>query len=301
MAGMGTLVQRGTLVLAESFDPGLMLQAVERYSADVLIGVPAMLKALLAQPDLDSLDFSSLQLVMSGGDTVPPEQVDACERAFGVGFSTVYGQTELSPIVTQTSPHDSAEDNRTTAGRPLWHVDVALLDTAGRVVPLGTDGEICARGYQRMVEYLGMPKETADTIDAEGWLHTGDLGRMDSRGYVTVTGRLKDMIIRGGENIYPREIEDALREHPTVGNAVVLGLQDADWGESVAAVVQLKSDADAPTVTQLREFLRTRLAPHKTPRSWYVSGTLPANAMGKLQKFRLRDQIQADELTPLQG
>lgn len=302
MAGMGTLVQRGTLVLAETFDPGLMLRAVEQYRAEVLVGVPAMLKALLAHPGLDSLDFTSLQVVMSGGDTVPPDLVEACERTFGVGFSTVYGQTELSPIVTQTSPDDSAEDNRHTAGRPLWNVDVAILDPSdGHVVPVGSDGEICARGYQRMAEYLDMPEETAATIDADGWLHTGDLGAMDSRGYVTVTGRLKDMIIRGGENIYPREIEDALRQHPAIANAVVLGLQDPDWGETVAAVVQVEPDAGPPTALQLREFLRARLAPHKTPRSWFISSTLPTNAMGKLQKFRLREQIQAGELRTLDG
>ena len=299
MAGMGTLTQRGTLVLAESFDPGLMLQAVGQYRADVLIGVPAMLNALLAHPDLDAYDVNSLQLVMSGGDSVPPAQVEACERTFGVGFSTVYGQTELSPIVTQTSPDDTIEDNRSTAGRPLWNVDVAILDAAGQAVPVCSEGEICARGYQRMIEYLDMPEATSATIDSDGWLHTGDLGQMDARGYVTVTGRLKDMIICGGENIYPREIEDVLHQHPAVANAVVLGLQDPDWGESVAAVIQLQSDTETPTVPQLREFVRARLAPHKTPRSWYVSGTLPINAMGKLQKFRLRDQIQANELQSL--
>jgi acyl-CoA synthetase (AMP-forming)/AMP-acid ligase II len=302
MAGMGTLVQRGTLVLAETFDPGLMLQAVEQFRAEVLVGVPAMLKALLAHAELDSFEFTSLQVVMSGGDTVPPELVEACERTFGVGFSTVYGQTELSPIVTQTSPEDTTEDNRHTAGRPLWNVEVTILDpSSGQVVPVGSEGEICARGYQRMIEYLDMPEETAATIDADGWLHTGDLGAMDGRGYVTVTGRLKDMIIRGGENIYPREIEDALREHPAIADAVVLGLQDPDWGETVAAIVQLQPDTVPPAITELRRYLRARLAPHKTPRSWYISGSLPTNAMGKLQKFRLREQIQADELQTLDG
>ncbi len=301
MAGMSTLVQRGTLVLAETFDPGLTLQAVEQYRAELFIGVPTMLKALLADPGLNSYDLTSLQVIMSGGDTVPPELIEACERTFGVGFSTVYGQTELSPILTQTSSDDTNEDNRHTAGRPLWNVDVAILDATGNVVPVGSEGEICARGYQKMMEYLDNPQETAATIDADGWLHTGDLGAMDSRGYLTVTGRLKDMIIRGGENIYPREIEGVLQQHPAVATAVVLGLQDPDWGETVAAVVQLQPDTDSPTGAQLQEFLRARLAPHKTPRSWYTSDTLPTNATGKLQKFRLREQIQADELPALDG
>jgi acyl-CoA synthetase (AMP-forming)/AMP-acid ligase II len=145
---------------------------------------------------------SSLRVVVSGGDTVPPDLVEACERVLAPGFSTVYGQTELSPIVTQTSPGDTEQDNRGTAGRPLWNVEVAVLDPGdGAIVPIGGEGEICARGYQQMIGYLDMPEETAATVDANGWLHTGDLGSMDDRGYLSVTGRLKDMIIRGGENI----------------------------------------------------------------------------------------------------
>ena len=168
-----------------------------------------------------------------------------------------------------------------------------------RVVPIGDEGEICARGYQRMIEYLDMPEETATTIDAEGWLHTGDLGVMDSRGYVTVTGRLKDMIIRGGENIYPREIEEVLREHPAIADAAVLGERDPHWGEAVAAVLQLEPESAPPGLAELRDFLRAQLAPHKTPASWYVTAGLPTNAMGKLQKFRLREQIQAGQLQAL--
>ena len=299
MAVMGTIARRGTLVLAEMFDPALMLEAVQEYRAEVLIGVPAMLQALLAQQGARPVDVSSVQVVMSGGDTVPPSLIDGCERTFDAGFSTVYGQTELSPIVTQTSPDDAVQDNRHTAGRPLWNVDVAILDVGGQPVPVGTDGEICARGYQRMIAYLDMSTETAATIDSAGWLHTGDLGRMDSRGYVTVTGRLKDMVIRGGENIYPREIEDVLRQHTALANAVVVGMPDAEWGETVAAVVQIAEGAPAPTATELHAFVRSHLAPHKTPKSWYVCQSLPTNAMGKLQKFRLRDQIDADELRTL--
>jgi acyl-CoA synthetase (AMP-forming)/AMP-acid ligase II len=302
MAGLGTTVQRGTLVLAQVFDPGLVLDAVERYRAQVFIGVPAMLKALLGRPDVGSYDYTSLQVIVSGGDAVPPDLVDVCEHTFGAGFTTVYGQTEPSPIVTQTSPDDTTDDNRHTAGRPLWNVDVAILDlVTGSVQPLGVEGEICARGYQRMIEYLDMPAETAATLDANGWLHTGDLGAMDDRGYLTVTGRLKDMIIRGGENIYPREIEAVLVQHPAVANAVVLGVRDAEWSEAVAAVVQLAPGAPVPTATEMHDFVRGRLAPHKTPKSWYISADLPTNAMGKLQKFRLRDQIVAGDLKALDG
>jgi acyl-CoA synthetase (AMP-forming)/AMP-acid ligase II len=225
LGGLGTLVQRGTLVLGQVFEPGLVLDAAEEHRAHHLMAVPAMLRALLAHPRAATADLSSLRVVASGGDAVPPDLIDACERAFGAVFSTVYGQTELSPVVTQTSPADAPEDQRTTAGRPLPNVDVAILDPSTReVLPFEATGEICARGYQAMVGYLDMPDETARTIDADGWVHTGDLGSLDARGYLRVTGRLKDLIIRGGENIYPREVEQVLLDHPAVSNAVVLGV-----------------------------------------------------------------------------
>ena len=300
LAGMGTFGEGGTLVLAELFDPTLVLQAVQEHRPKVLGGVPAMLHAMLAHPNLTDFDLSSLDVIMSGGDMVPPALVDRWNTLCGAAFSSVYGQTELSPIVCQTRPDDDRADGLFTAGQPLPNVDVAILDPVQRtVVPTGTEGEICARGYQSMVEYLGRPEATAETIDVHGWLHTGDLGTMDDRGYVTVTGRIKDLIIRGGENIYPREIEDALISHPAIASAIVIGLQDEAWGESVAAVVQLDESAPRPTSEELHAFLRERLAPHKTPRAWHVAVDLPTNAMGKLQKFRLREQIVASELAAL--
>ncbi len=300
LAGMGTVHQRATLVLGEVFDPTTMLTAIQKYRAQVFGGVPAMLHAMLAQPDLESFDLGSLEVVMSGGDVVPPELVEGWDEVCGAKVSAVYGQTELSPIVCQTRPTDSREDNLFTAGRPLPNVEVAVLDPGtGKIQPNGIEGEICARGYLRMIGYLDLPEETAKTIDPQGWLHTGDLGTMDERGYVTVTGRLKNMIIRGGENIYPKEIEEALATHPAVDNAVVVGLPDKTWGESVAAVVHLDTARPTPTSEELHDYLRERLAPHKTPKAWYVAGSFPVNAMGKLQKFRLRDQIVAGELQEL--
>lgn len=300
LAGMGSVHQRATLVLAEVFDPTTVLTAMQEHRAEIFGGVPAMLHGLLAHPDLEGFDLSSLEVVMSGGDAVPPTLVDGWAKLCGAKASAVYGQTELSPIVCQTRPTDSREDNLFTAGQPLPNVDVAVLDPGtGQVQPVGVEGEICARGYLRMAGYFGMPEETARTIDPEGWLHTGDLGTMDARGYVTVTGRLKDMIIRGGENIYPREIEETLTTHPAVAAAVVVGLPDETWGESVAAVVQLDEARRAPTAEELHDYTREHLAPHKTPKAWYAAGSLPVNAMGKLQKFRLRDQITAGELRKL--
>ncbi|WP_281032861.1 class I adenylate-forming enzyme family protein [Nocardia brevicatena] len=300
LAGMGSVYQRATLVVAEVFDPTTMLTAIQDYRAEIFGGVPAMLHALLAHPDLAGFDLNALKVVMSGGDTVPPALVDGWAKACGAATSAVYGQTELGPVVCQTRPTDSRDDNLYTAGRPLPQVEVSVLDPyTGAVQPIGVEGEICARGYQRMIGYLDMPTETSQTIDADGRLHTGDLGTMDARGYVRVTGRLKDVIIRGGENIYPREIEEALAAHPAVTDAVVLGLPDPRWGESVAAVVRPAPTRPAPSSEELHDYLRERLAPHMTPKSWYIADDLPVNAMGKLQKFRLRDQITTGELRPL--
>jgi acyl-CoA synthetase (AMP-forming)/AMP-acid ligase II len=301
MSVLGTAASRGTLVLGRFFEPGMLLAAAERWSADFIGGVPAMMGAFLQHPDLESFDLSALKVVASGGDTVPAQMVRAAEERMGARFSTVYGQTELSPIVTQTSPSDSPEVKAETAGRPLDHVRVKVVDPAtGRTVPCGETGEICAVGYQVMTGYLDMPDATAETIDAAGWVHTGDLGTMDERGFVRITGRIKDMIIRGGENIYPREIEAALVEHPGVADALVVGIPSAEWGETVAAVIRAADAGQLPTATELHEHLRARLAPHKTPKQWFVAEQFPANAMGKLQKFRVKDAIMAGELTPLQ-
>lgn len=299
MAGLGTITQRGTLVLTELFDPTLVMSSIESYRADCYAGVPAMLQALLALPNFDEYDVSALEVVMSGGDTVPPAVVQSCEQRFGVRFTTVYGQTELSPIVTQTSPDDTLEDKSRTVGRPLWHVEVQIVDPiTGKVVDCGEVGEICARGYQVMAGYYHMPEATAETIDDDDWLHTGDLGTLDQRGYLCVTGRLKDMLIRGGENIYPREVEDVLIGHDAVTSVVVVGIPDERWGESVSAVVRI-TDGAAVTSTELHDFVRERLAPHKTPKRWFIIDEMPINAMGKLQKFRLKERIADNELAEL--
>jgi fatty-acyl-CoA synthase len=300
MGVLGCAHQRGSYVLCQLFDPALMLAAAERHHADLLAGVPTMLIALLNHPDFDRFDLSGLSRVLSGGSPVPPELVRRVEQRFGVRFTAVYGQTELSPVISQTSPDDAPDDKATTAGRPLPQLEVAIRDAVtGQIVPTGQTGEICVRGYQRMLGYFGMPERTAETIDADGWLHTGDLGVLDERGYLTVTGRLKDMIIRGGENIYSTEIEQVLFTHPGVRDVTVLGLPDPTWGEIVAAVV-VPGDADqVPTVAELHDLCRAKLAPHKTPTRWFTAAELPLTGSGKIQKFRLRDQIDRAELPEL--
>ena len=299
MSVLGTAHIAGTLTVIPYFEPGLVLRTLEALRADVVFGVPTMLIALIAHPNLAECDLSSCSIAVSGGSSVPPELVSRVERLFGCRFSTVFGQTELSPVVTQTSPDDSAEDKAETVGRPLWNVDVKIADLTGAAVPVGEQGEICARGYQRMIEYFDMPEATAQTIDQDGWVHTGDLGTMDARGYLRVTGRLKVMIIRGGENIYPREIEERLFTHPAVEDVAVVGLPDEHWGERVAAVLRLRPGAPTPDPQELRDFCRGTLAPHKTPVDWYVTDEFPLTGSGKVQKFRIADLIAAGAYTQL--
>lgn len=300
MGVLGSAHQRATYVLLQAFDPELMLASIDRHRPEAVLGVPTMQIALLAHARFTSTDMSSVKVAMSGGSSVPPELVHRVEQAFGCGFTTVYGQTELSPVVSQTSPDDSLADKAETVGRPLWNVEVKIVEPAtGAVVPISTEGEICARGYQQMLEYFDMADRTAETVDQDGWVHTGDLGWLDARGYLRVTGRLKDMIIRGGENVYPVEIEQVLFAHPKVAEAVVVGVADPGWGERIAALVVPAEPNDPPTATELRALCRSRLAPHKTPADWYVAETFPLTGSGKVQKFRVQELIAQGGYRPL--
>ncbi|HKS50041.1 MAG TPA: AMP-binding protein [Amycolatopsis sp.] len=300
MGVLGSAHQRARYIVCQLFDPELVLTAAEDHHANLLAGVPTMLIAMLSHPGFGKFDLSRLSVVLSGGSPVPPELVHRVEQRFGVQFTSVYGQTELSPVVTQSSPDDSPDDKATTAGRPLPHLEVAVRDPAtGDTVPIGEQGEICARGYQAMLGYYEMPERTAETVDPEGWVHTGDLGVLDQRGYLRITGRLKDMIIRGGENVYATEIEQVLFTHPGVRDVAVLGLPDPAWGEIVAAVLVAGQPGRPPAVTELHDLCRTHLAPHKTPARWFQTAELPLTGSGKTQKFRLRDQIDRGELDEL--
>lgn len=293
---LGTAHLRGTYVMLQLFDASLMLGAVRTFQPQAIIGVPTMLIALMEHPDFREADFASMQVAFSGGAPITPELVHRVQGAFGCRFSTLYGMTELSPTVTQTSPHDSDTDQSQTAGRPLWNSEVRIIDVStGGVVATNEQGEICVRGYQVMLEYYNMPERTAETIDAEGWLHTGDLGCMDERGYLRITGRLKDMIIRGGENIYPAEIERLLVTHPQVADAAVVGVPDIRWGETIAAVIRTVSHDDLPSVEELRALCRQELAPHKTPAHWFLVEEFPLTGSGKIAKVALREGLSAGQ------
>jgi fatty-acyl-CoA synthase len=293
MSVLGAVVTRGTLILPPYFDPSLMLELVAAERPGILLGAPTMFIMMLDHPDLATTDMSSVRHILTGGAVVPPALVGRVEAEFGAPLSIVFAQTEASPVITQTTPQDTAEDRAHTLGRPLPQTEVKIVDAAsGQTVAPGVIGELCTRGYHVMTGYFQDPAKTAAAIDADGWLHTGDLASMDERGYCQIGGRLKDMIIRGGENIYPREIEQVLFEHPTVADVAVVGVPDAKWGEQVAAFVR-PAPGRTPDPEELFAYCREHLAPHKTPRYWTVLEEFPQTASGKIQKFVLRERFVA--------
>jgi fatty-acyl-CoA synthase len=288
---LGTLQAGACHVPVYAFDPSLMLELIETERADIALGVPTVLLALLECPDLFERDVSSLRVVLSGGATVPADLVRRIEQSLGVQFSIVYGTTECSPLVSQVRLDDTFADKTETLGRPVPQTEVKIADpNTGQPVPCGTIGELCVRGYCVMTGYYDMPEQTAAAIDSEGWYQTGDLASMDDRGFLRIEGRLKDMIIRGGENIYPREIEDLLFDHPKVADVAVVGVPDDHWGEAVVAFVR-GAPGDAPSADELFAYCREHLAPHKTPRHWEFVDAFPMTASGKVQKFVLREHF----------
>ena len=292
--GMGVLgaVQRAAVnIPVFAFDPALVLELCETYEAKFLLGVPTMLIALLEHPDFATRDLSATRVAVSGGSPVPAELVRRLEKELDATFSVVFGTTECSPLVTQARLDDAADDRAETLGQPLPQTEVRVADPAtGETVPVGALGELQARGYLVMDGYHEAPEATASAIDGDGWYHTGDLASMDDRGYFRIEGRLKDMIIRGGENIYPREIEDVLFSHPGVAEVAVVGAPDDHWGEVVAAFVRAVP-GESLTAEELRAYCREQLAPYKTPTHWRFVEEFPLTPSGKIQKYKLRDQL----------
>jgi fatty-acyl-CoA synthase len=289
MLTLGLVQTLGTQVVMARFDPALALELTEQHGGTVIGGVPTMLTAMLAVAGRVPRDLSSVRIALSGGATVPPELVRQVEAAFGVPFVITFAQTESSCSITLTRPDDCAEDRAETLGRPLPQTEVKIADVAtGEIVPCGTVGEICTRGYLVMDGYLGDPEATAAAIDPDGWLHTGDLGSMDERGYCRIAGRIKEMIIRGGENIYPREIEAVLLSHPGVAEVAVVGVPDRFWGEVVGAAVRSAAEVNE---AELAEYCRGRLAAYKTPVRWLFTDGFPLTSTGKIRKDVLSAQL----------
>ncbi|TVT17716.1 AMP-binding protein [Amycolatopsis rhizosphaerae] len=281
-----------TMVIpAEGFDPKATLEAVAAERCTSLYGVPTMFIAELAEPELDSSDLSSLRTGIMAGSPCPVEVMKQVVSRMGMEEVTIcYGMTETSPVSLQTRVEDSLELRVSTVGRVHPHLEVKIVDPAtGRTVPRGTPGELCTRGYSVMLGYWEEPDKTAEVIDAARWMHTGDVGVMDSEGYVTITGRIKDMVIRGGENIYPREIEEFLYTHPDILDAQVIGVPDERYGEELCAWVRLRPGAAALTAESVREFATGKLAHYKIPRYVLVVDEFPMTVTGKVRKVEMRE------------
>jgi fatty-acyl-CoA synthase len=293
---LATVQTHGTILLPRAFDADFMLDLIEQERATYTFAVPTMLIALLEAQSRRRRDVSSLRTIFSGGTVVPAEIVRRVEESLGTRLIIGYGLTETSPAITHTRLDDSPEDKGGTIGKPIPQVEVRIVDPhTNATLPTGTPGELCTRGFHVMLGYYNMPAATAQCIDSDGWLHTGDLCSMDTRGYCRVHGRIKDMIIRGGENVYPREIEDVLYAHPAIAEVAVIGVPSDYWGEEVAAIFTYRPGKSA-TAQDLQEFLTGRLARYKVPRYWYAVTALPMTASGKLQKFRLAQTVRDGEL-----
>ncbi len=294
---LGTLSNGGTLLLVSVFDPVAVAKAIERERPEMLGGVATMIFAIIEAARATGTDVSCVKIVISGGAMVPPELNRAAQDTFGVPILIVYGQTETSPAITAAWPTDTGADLIDTIGQPCSHMEVAIRNPqTGGVCQIDEQGEICMRGYNMMVGYNDNPEATAETIDKDGWLHTGDLGKMSASGYVKITGRVKEMIIRGGENLFPAEIEAAMLEHPAIAEIAVAGVPDENWGEIVAAFMRLTEGAKRPSDDDLKIFIRERLSPQKTPTHWVWLNEFPLTGSGKIQKFQLAESFAKGEL-----
>jgi fatty-acyl-CoA synthase len=275
----------------EAFEPGAVLRAIHDERATAIHGVPTMFIAELEHPDFGKYDFSTLRTGIMGGAPCPVEVMNACiERMNLTEMEIAYGMTETSPIATQTL-HDAPVEKRiSTVGQVHPHVEIKIIDPdTGATVERGTPGELCTRGYNVMLGYWNDEKQTAQAIDSDGWMHTGDLATMDGEAYISIVGRIKDMIIRGGENVYPREIEEFLYTYPDVLDVQVIGVPNERLGEEIMAWVVLRDGASV-TEEELREYCRERIAHFKVPKYIrFVSG-FPLTVTGKVQKFVMREQ-----------
>jgi fatty-acyl-CoA synthase len=283
---------RGACVVVpgEAFEPGRVLETIEAERCTALYGVPTMFIAELDEPRFESFDLTSLRTGMMGGAPCPVEVMRQVRARMHMSEVTIIcGMTETSPVSTQTAVDEPVEKRVSTVGRVHPHVEIKVIDPAtGDVVPRGTAGEQCTRGYNVMLGYWDDPAATRDAVDAEGWMHTGDLATMDDEGYLSIVGRIKDMIIRGGENIYPREIEEFLYTLPQVSDVEVIGVPSRRYGEEVMGWVKLREGIRA-TGDELTAACRGRIATYKIPRYWKIVDSFPMTVTGKIQKYRMRE------------
>jgi fatty-acyl-CoA synthase len=293
MGNLGCTTNGATMVIpGQGFDPKATLSAVAQERCTSLYGVPTMFIAELNDPDFDSYDLSSLRTGIMAGSPCPVEVMKQVVDRMGMTEVTIcYGMTETSPVSTQTRADDSLELRVSTVGRVHPHVEVKIVDPeTGLTLPRGEPGELCTRGYSVMLGYWDEPEKTAEAIDRARWMHTGDLAVMSSDGYVNITGRIKDMVIRGGENVYPREIEEFLYTHPDVLDAQVVGVPDVKYGEELCAWVTLRDGAPELTAEAVKEFAGGKLAHYKIPRYVVVVEGFPMTVTGKVRKVEMREK-----------
>ena len=290
MGNLGCTTHGACIVIpAPGFDPAATLAAVQAEKCTSLYGVPTMFIAELALPDFASYDLSSLRTGIMAGSPCPVEVMKRVLSEMHMTEVTIcYGMTETSPVSTQTTADDEVERRVSTVGRVHPHLEVKVVDPeTGLVVPRGRHGELCTRGYSVMLGYWNEPAKTVEAIDSARWMHTGDLAVMDDAGYLNIVGRIKDMVIRGGENIYPREVEEFLYTHPEIEAVQVVGVPDLKYGEELCAWVKLRPGSEL-TAEQVREFCTGKIAHYKVPRYVRFTGDFPMTVTGKVQKFKMR-------------
>ena len=276
---------------AEGFEPEATLRAIEQERCTALYGVPTMFIAELACPGFDGFDLSSLRTGVMAGSPCPTEVMkQVVERMHMTGVTIAYGMTETSPVSFQSAMDDPLERRVSTIGRVQPHLEVKTVDDEGQVTPRGVPGEFCTRGYSVMLGYWDDPERTAEVLDAEGWMHTGDLGTIDEAGYGKVVGRIKDMVIRGGENIYPREIEEFLYSHPKIADVQVVGVPDPLMGEELCVWIRL-AQGERAEEAEIRDFCRGQIAHYKIPRYVRFVDEFPLTVSGKVQKFLIRERM----------
>ena len=275
----------------EGFDPLATLQTIEQEKCTAVYGVPTMFIAELDHPEFSRFNLKSLRTGIMAGAPCPVEVMKRVNNEMNMGEVTIaYGMTETSPVSFQSSTDDPLERRVSTVGRIHPHVEVKVVDLEGRVVPRGERGELCTRGYSIMLGYWDEAEKTKDVLDANGWMHTGDIAVIDSEGYCNIVGRIKDMVIRGGENLYPREIEEFLYGHPAIVDVQVVGVPDPRYGEEILACVKVRDGAGPLSVEDIRSFCQGRIAHYKVPRYVRLVDDFPMTVTGKIQKFLLREQ-----------
>ncbi|TVP51487.1 MAG: AMP-binding protein [Halomonas sp.] len=298
MGNLGCMTHGAAMIYPdEGFDPGKVLKAVHEQKATALYGVPTMFIAELDHPDFPSTDLSSLRTGIMAGSICPAEIMKQVINKMNMkGVQIAYGMTETSPVSTQTGADDSIEKRVSTVGRTQPHLENKIVDPGnGGILPRGEIGELCTRGYSVMLKYWNNDKATAEAIDEAGWMHTGDLATMDEEGYIQIVGRIKDMVIRGGENVYPKEIEEFLYAHPAISEVQVTGVPDKKYGEELIAWVKLNSTAGDVTGEELREYCKGKITHFKIPRYFKFVDEFPMTVTGKIQKFKMRE-ISIQEL-----